>query len=880
MGKVYKGPIRLRKLSVDVNVEGNKATTKTEYLFNNTARTIQRLRLDVTRPGLSMLKARRPTIVRPIAPTISTGDMKKVKGGSLSARLAPRSDLVVDLDTINEVLGDVTKAISFLPNISSREEEFAHRLDEYYVRLELPVEAKKVIASSVKPTKVTRSGSRLICEFKQSDVYPIAFYVKWTEVDVPVTVKKKVRHSFGNKTTVTIIVKNMSDKALSDLAISEDYPEDQAIPAPRQTALKWVNHGEKSRRLSHKVSFSLNAYEEKTLRYTIIRQGIGASIPATSLFKSGVLVGVAEAVGFVPIPVQPAPPKAAFVLPSGWSFNFKHGGDHHINEHGMWCSGQNYNEHSETLHWSTGTIYADKNFDDDYYWSVNHQVVRFNPGYCYHGNTPWLAKSGRTTTHNGTFQNDDLKQFNNAVVLIRGWRFDFTSSDHHINQIMLWIDNVRFDRNRGRVNWRTRVRYADKNWDDNYRYLYYYTILGFNGTTSYINYSGTDRGGSAAHAGHIQQNTLKNYKDAMLFPMGWKFDYKSSDHHIDQNNFKLQNVIYSKSTGRVSWTAHLKYSDRNADDDYNWSYRVLALATNAGESREYSAGPYLDNGGVDSKSYNRNLEALFVPITWNNGIMDGDETGVDCGGSSPAKNMNCCRSSVNPGNSSSSGFFNLKNINEQNVVRSYAQLALFEYANNHGFDYNTLYSGAEEPDRYVEAIAWYVDQHMEYVSDSGIMWSGSQSAIKTLLYSGHRGSKQFAGDCEDHAILRAALLRSLGMSKYCVFCADHHNSVDQGQDEECYGEKKGSGGHTFNIVIYKGKYRILDYGSMRCRNWANKAAWKQHVVDNIWNDHTGKHWSKQDVSPFGSIPLVNYPGNPSSPTSNWDWRTYFCDITP
>ena len=122
-------------------------------------------------------------------------------------------------------------------------------------------------------------------------------------------------------------------------------------------------------------------------------------------------------------------------------------------------------------------------------------------------------------------------------------------------------------------------------------------------------------------------------------------------------------------------------------------------------------------------------------------------------------------------------------------------------------DFNTFYTGAEKQDRYVEAIAWYVNQHMDYVKDSG-KWKGSQTAYKTLTSTGHRSANDFGGDCEDHAILRAALLRSLGLSKNCIFCADHHNSVDQGQKTECHGENKKQGGHTYNIVIYKGKYRI------------------------------------------------------------------------
>ncbi len=208
----------------------------------------------------------------------------------------------------------------------------------------------------------------------------------------------------------------------------------------------------------------------------------------------------------------------------------------------------------------------------------------------------------------------------------------------------------------------------------------------------------------------------------------------------------------------------------------------------------------------------------------------------------------------------------------------YAGTALLEYADAMDVDPDVFYAekAPERPDRYVEAVAWYVDRHMEYVSDG--LFGGAQSAYETITDTAHRGPGDFNGDCEDHAILRAALLRALKFGPDCVFCADHHNSVDQGQDSECHGDKKGSG-HTFNLVVYKGKYRILDYYPMQAHYWASRQAWNQHVVDNIWNDHTGQHWSQKDTSPFGSQPLVNYPGNPCSPGPNWDWRTYFSDVT-
>jgi hypothetical protein len=369
-------------------------------------------------------------------------------------------------------------------------------------------------------------------------------------------------------------------------------------------------------------------------------------------------------------------------------------------------------------------------------------------------------------------------------------------------------------------------------------------------------------------------------------PVGWSFDYKDTDHHIDEHSFSIRNDRYTSSSGKFRFTASLNYSDKNRDDDYSWRYDVALIATNQGDKRVHEPGVYHDGGGIDSESFSVDLDALFSPITWTNGVMDGDETGVDSGGNSPARNLGCAQSTnVNPGNASSSAVFNLKTSADRATLMTFANNALHEYYHSDTWgtpnpDFDTFYSGPTKGDRYVEAVAWWVNEHMEWVEDGGD-WDGKQKALRTLLESGHRGGGDFNGDCEDHAILRAALLRVLGFKYTCIFCADHHNSVDQGQREEAgsTGKKKNSGGHTYNVVVYQGKYRILDYGPMQVRNWSN--CWDQHATDNIWNDHTGEHWSSQDVTPFGgSEPLVNYPGNPSSPTSNWDWRTYFNDISP
>jgi hypothetical protein len=877
----YSKKLLIDKLTSLVKISAGQAEVSSEIHLRNASNRPLRVELGATRPAIAQFKGRpttRPRLRVPLT-QLTRRDLPIATTKATALNFAAREKQVLDLDHSDVVRGDRVKTYMFLPTLTADKRQLLAKAPEYKVTMQLPKEAKRLVGSSVNPTRVRRGANGLICEFSQRNVYPLPVTVKWTDRNENVAVTKSVRRLSDNRIKVTIRLRNRSTTVARNLTVLDQYSAAEVKLISGQ-GLRVIAHNKKDPRLEFRRNVSLAARQTLILSYIVKASDIRVKVPATVVSIRNSIIAISLEGPELHFPPPPPAPKAAIVLPSGWGFDYKHGGDHHLNEHGMWCTGQNYDTARERLSWNTGCIYADKNFDDDYRWTVAHQILRFNPGYAHHASTPWLAKTGATTTHSDVFQHESLKQFSQAVVVLRGWRFDFTSRDHHINKMSIKITTTNFHKATGRVRWNTRVTYADKNFDDNYRYLYYYTILAFEGAKTAVYGSGRDNGGTAAHMGSTTRNGLKNYRNAMVIPVGWSFDYTSRDHHINEHNFKIQNVRYTPSNGKVSWSAHFNYSDKNFDDDYNWRYDAVIIASNSGEAREYSKGPYTDGGGLDSKSYSVSLSSLFKPITWTNGIKDGDETGVDCGGTSPARNMHCLRSSVNPGNASSSKYFSLRKSDQRNVVNTFATVALLEYSLHRGQDFNTFYSGTEQGDRYIDAVAWYVDRHMEYVKDGG-SWSGAQSAYRTLTQSGHRGSKDFAGDCEDHAILRAALLRSLGMRHSCIFCADHHNSVNQGQKQECGGGKKKSGGHTYNVVVYKGKYRILDYGTMRARYWANLQCWDQHATDNLWNDHTGKHWSKKDTSPYGSShPMVNYPGNPVSPGGNWDWRTYFNDITP
>jgi len=155
----------------------------------------------------------------------------------------------------------------------------------------------------------------------------------------------------------------------------------------------------------------------------------------------------------------------------------------------------------------------------------------------------------------------------------------------------------------------------------------------------------------------------------------------------------------------------------------------------------------------------------------------------------------------------------------------------------------------------MEAIAYYVDQHMSYMDDtnSSLGWDGAQTFWRTATESASRGcGNDFCGDCEDHAILRMTLLFALGVDDDCVKIVVGPN-------------------HAYNVVNYQGKYRIMDYHPLGYYFYSTNH-WDAHETYLVgrtggWSDSTS------------NLPM-NYPGTRGCPITGWHYSTYYCDICP
>ncbi len=209
------------------------------------------------------------------------------------------------------------------------------------------------------------------------------------------------------------------------------------------------------------------------------------------------------------------------------------------------------------------------------------------------------------------------------------------------------------------------------------------------------------------------------------------------------------------------------------------------------------------------------------------------------------------------------------------IVTTHAMNAVMEYANNQMITVAEVLSTA---DNMVAAVAWYVDEHMSWRSDAinrtvfadngyssyNPGWDFPQPADLTLTISGNltntNPGDDFKGDCEDHAILRAALLRALGFAPWAIW-----DAIDNPIS------------HEYNIVLYEGAFRLMDYGTID--TWLDSHTWNAHRSYYGWNEDHGPRY----VNPLQHDYLVtytdNYPGGKSD-GNEWSYKVYYKDISP
>lgn len=203
------------------------------------------------------------------------------------------------------------------------------------------------------------------------------------------------------------------------------------------------------------------------------------------------------------------------------------------------------------------------------------------------------------------------------------------------------------------------------------------------------------------------------------------------------------------------------------------------------------------------------------------------------------------------------------------------------------------------------------------------------------------GSTLYCGDCEDFAVFRSSLLRHVGVASQCIMNMDYHASSLYGASGKAVAINAGatgrpapydyetaenlfqagggdSDGHTFNVVFYQSKYRIMDYGMVKRGEYAFESTdpdGNQHKGDHVWNDQFGRYWVPEltrvgiptaitpnciDYSNFDLTDLTetlgvtlsytspgdktrNYHGGPACYEENhgsWTYKTLYSDVCP
>jgi hypothetical protein len=212
---------------------------------------------------------------------------------------------------------------------------------------------------------------------------------------------------------------------------------------------------------------------------------------------------------------------------------------------------------------------------------------------------------------------------------------------------------------------------------------------------------------------------------------------------------------------------------------------------------------------------------------------------------------------------------------DKTIVHTHATNAVLEYASATG---KTPFEVANTADLMVAAVARYVDRHMSWRSDSTNQtvfaangwasyspgWDFPQPADLTLTISGNLvnavANDDFQGDCEDHAILRAALLRALGFAPGGIW-----DVIDNPVT------------HEYNVVLYEGAYRLMDYGEIS--RWLATHSWSSHQSYYGWNQNHGPRGAVAANNTWLSTYADNYPGGKDD-GQPWSYNVYYKDTSP
>lgn len=217
-----------------------------------------------------------------------------------------------------------------------------------------------------------------------------------------------------------------------------------------------------------------------------------------------------------------------------------------------------------------------------------------------------------------------------AAVFLNGWRTKYLSSDHHLGGLGTMISNIRLQNKT--LKWQAAGVLADKNFDDAYRWCYFYTVVAWNPAN--LNAFVDQRDGSCEPRNEAEANffitdnaetttALSSFpsflfnpgfatgRSVAILPRGFGYKWSATcdtDHHLLQLGFNLDhgeifiekgkkykkgleaeltpvpapqpppsNTVNQVDTGFASWDTYAIFKDNDARRGYGFGEMVSGM---------------------------------------------------------------------------------------------------------------------------------------------------------------------------------------------------------------------------------------------------------------------------------------------------------------
>jgi hypothetical protein len=170
------------------------------------------------------------------------------------------------------------------------------------------------------------------------------------------------------------------------------------------------------------------------------------------------------------------------VAPTSWRFGFS--SERHIENLELWT--ENFYhcfQFPRELSWDVFSNFSDENPtipDDRYRWGFKYTIAEMYYSFMHYGESPFRSEYPNTSevgTYQESFQSDELKCYEEATVILRGWRFNFLNGDHHLKKVEIIISDVAYDPETGTITWSARANFRDKDADDPFMWRYQWLII-------------------------------------------------------------------------------------------------------------------------------------------------------------------------------------------------------------------------------------------------------------------------------------------------------------------------------------------------------------------------------------------------------------------